>query len=295
MWKQPWSMALVQAEPVPGDVGAGVRAVTQHLSAVSERSPAAAPVRLAVFPELFLGGYDLARATEVAVRLDEPPLAEIARAARSSGIAVVCGFAERAADGRLLNSAAVIDAGGRLQSVYRKTHLFADEHRVFVAGDEPVVVEVDGVRLGLGICFDLEFPEYSRLLALRGAQVLCFPTANMVPWAHYQRTYAPARAMENQRFVAVCNRVGTEGGFEFFGESGVWGPEGSRLAAAPQGAEACVLACMDTGFAERVADYPFHYLDERRPGLYGPLAQGGAGAGELNQQPERSLEPADHE
>lgn len=295
MWKQPWSMALVQAEPVAGDVAAGVQAVTRHLNALRERSPAAAPVRLAVFPELFLGGYDLARTAEVAVRLDEPPLAGIARAARDSGIALVCGFAERAADGRLLNSAAAIDAGGRLQAVYRKTHLFAAEHRVFAAGDEPVVVDLDGVRLGLGICFDLELPEYSRLLALRGAQVLCFPTANMVPWAHYQRVYAPARAMENQCFVAVCNRVGTEGGFEFFGESGVWGPEGSRLAAAPQGAEACVLASMDPGLAERVADYPFHYLDERRPGLYGPLAQGGAGADGRSHQCERPLEPANHE
>jgi len=279
MWKQPWSMALVQAEPVAGDVAAGVRAVTHHLSAVRERSPAAAPVRLAVFPELFLGGYDLARAAEIGVRLDGPPLAEIARAAREAGIALVCGFAERAEDGRLLNSAAAIDAGGRLQAVYRKTHLFADEHRVFAAGDEPVVIELDGVRLGLGICFDLEFPEYSRLLALRGAQVLCFPTANMAPWAHYQHTYAPARAMENQCFVAVCNRVGTEGGFEFFGESGVWGPDGGRLAAAPPGAQAYTLACMDPGLSARVADYPFHYLDERRPGLYGPLADATADTG----------------
>lgn len=262
----------MQAAPVPGDVAAGVAAVERRLREIAERSPAEALVRVAVFPELFLGGYDLSRVAEIALRADDAALAAVARAARKASIAVVCGFAERAVDGRLLNSAAVIDARGQLKAIYRKTHLFADETNVFAAGEEATVVDLDGVRLGVGICFDLEFPEYSRLLTLQGAQVLCFPTANMVPWARYQRAYAPARAMENQCFVAVANRIGAEGGFEFFGESGVWGPDGRRLTADPGGRDWCGLARIEPSLPDEVAGYPFHYLGERRPDLYRPLA-----------------------
>ncbi len=267
-----WTLALVQEAPSAADPDTNLTRVTEVLARLAgwgDDRP-----RLAVFPELFVSGYDLALVPEYAIAADGPELAALATACGANGIGLVTGFAERARDGRLYDSAAVIDRHGELRGCYRKLHLYADERRVFCAGDQPGVFDVDGLRLGVGICFDLEFPEYSRLLALAGAEVLCFPTANMRPWQHYQQVYGPARALENQRVIVIVNRVGHQGGMDFFGRSAVWGPDGSCLAAGPADRPWLGLARIESTLTEAVAALPFHYLDERRPETYSALLGG---------------------
>lgn len=282
---EPWSLALVQAAPISGDAAANLASLERTLAEIARRSTADAPVLLAVFPELFLGGYDLARVAGTALSAVDPVLAACAQAARAHSIAVVLGFAERAPDGRLMNSAAVIDAHGEFRALHRKMHLFGRERDVFTAGTKATMVDLDDFRLGIGICFDLEFPEYARLLALQGTEILCFPTASMLPWTSFQETYGAARAMENQLFVAVANRVGCEGGLTFFGESGVFGPDGSRLVPNPGRDEWCGIVRIDPALLQQVASYPFHYLDERRPALYRALVETAAGLHEPLVEP----------
>lgn len=265
-----WTLALVQETPAAAPAANLARAteVLARLAGYGDDRP-----RLAVFPELFVSGYDLTRVAALALTTDGPELAALALACATSGIGLVIGFAERAGDGRLYDSAAVIDRRGERRGCYRKLHLYADERQVFSAGDRPGVFELDGLRLGVGICFDLEFPEYSRLLALAGAELLCFPTANMKPWQHYQQIYGPARALENQRFVAIVNRTGHEADMDFFGLSAAWGPDGACLARGPADQPWLGLARIDPARADAVAALPFHYLDERRPAAYGGLVR----------------------
>ena len=129
---------------------------------------------------------------------------------------------------------------------YRKCHLFGELDRaMFRAGSGPsALVDLCGVRIGLLICYDVEFPESVRLLALAGADLVAVPTALMDPFEVVARTVVPARAIENQVFLAYANRCGREGDLRYCGQSCVVGPDGADLARAGRGEE-LILAELD--------------------------------------------------
>src|SRR2546423_49344 len=129
-------------------------------------------VDLAVFPELFLSAYDLRSLDETAISSEGDEIAAVARASASAGTAVVVGFAERLAGGAVANSAACIDRDGTLAGVYRKTQLFGGEREVFRPGEELRLVRLAGLLVAPLICFDVEFPEPVRALAVAGAELL---------------------------------------------------------------------------------------------------------------------------
>src|SRR6187551_3218042 len=156
-----------------------------------------AVVDLVAFPELYLTGYDLERVASVAVAIDSVPLATIREAAADAGTAVAVGLAERR--GRsIANTAALIDEGGVIVASYRKTHLFGAEEDAFEPGDELIVAELGGVRVGTMICFDMEFPETARRLARAGAELLLTVSANMEPFYGDHRIASQARALDNR-------------------------------------------------------------------------------------------------
>ena len=168
---------------------------------------------IAVFPELYLGAYDLDSLDETARPVDCDELALIARAAAAAATAVVVGFAERGGDGRLYNSVACIDRDGSTAGVYRKTQLFARERDVFEPGRELRVISLAGVAVAPLICFDVEFPELARALAVSGAELLVTSSANMEPYAVDHELATRARALENHLPHLYVNAVGTTGGF----------------------------------------------------------------------------------
>lgn len=230
-------------------------------------------VDLVVFPELYLTGYGLGpRLTELAEPPDGAMVGRLADLARRHETALIVGFPERAGSS-IYNSAAVIDERGHLAGVHRKIHLFDQERETFAAGQEPVVVQLKSVRVGICICYDLEFPETARMLALKGAELIAVSTANMRPWEEQQDVYCRARAMENQVFLAVANRVGTEGPIEFFGRSAIVGPMGELLVRAPDGREAVVDAVLQPADVDEARKGPVSYLRDRRPERYGLLVQ----------------------
>jgi predicted amidohydrolase len=204
-------------------------------------------VEIAVFPELFLGGYDLSLVLQSARAPDSSELNSIAAAAAAASTAVVVGFAERAEDGSLFNSVACIDRDGSLAGVYRKTRLFGAEPDVFRAGDEQRVVRLTGLHVGPLICFDVEFPEPAREVAAAGAELLVTISANMAPFWPDHEVATRARALENRLPHLYTNGVGAIGGFQLVGGSRSVDPSGVVLAEAGSVEEALLVVPVAQG------------------------------------------------
>ncbi|CAL9393913.1 carbon-nitrogen hydrolase family protein [Streptomyces sp. enrichment culture] len=259
--------ALLQSSGRPG-------CTAENLKVLDEAAgrAAAAGAALLVTSELFLTGY--AVGDEIGV-LAEPADGDSADAVAEitgrHGLAIAYGYPERAGEW-VFNSVQLISADGTRLAGYRKTHLFGCfERDHFTPGERPVVqAELNGVTVGLMICYDVEFPENVRAHALAGTDLLLVPTAQMHPFQFVAESVVPVRAFENQMYVAYVNRVGHEGEFEFVGLSTLAGPDGVARARAGH-AEELVLADVDPAFlaASREAN---PYLRDRRPGLYGALA-----------------------
>lgn len=232
---------------------------------------------LLVCPEMYLTGYDIG--PEAVLRLaepaDGPSATRAAVIARTAGIALLYGYPELGDDRRVYNSALLLDRAGRRIANHRKTHLFGElDHDAFAPGDgPPTVANLDGLKLGILICYDLEFPENVRLLAMQGVELVAVPTANMVPYSFVLESLVPTRAYENHLFVAYVNRCGREGRLEYLGRSCIVGPDGLDLARAGT-AEQLVVADLDL---TRLRDAPplNSYLADRRPELYAGLAGSG--------------------
>lgn len=258
--------ALLQSSGRPGSV-------VENLKVLDEAAgrAAAAGAALLAAPEMFLTGYAIGDAIG---RLAEPADGDsadaIAEIATRHGLAIAYGYPERDG-GTVHNSAQLISADGTRLANYRKTHLFGCfERDHFTPGEQPVVqAELNGLTVGLMICYDVEFPENVRAHALAGTDLLIVPTAQMHPFQFVAESLVPVRAWENQMYVAYVNRVGPEEEFEFVGLSVLAGPDGIARARAGRGEE-LVCADADPGFlaASREAN---PYLKDRRPGLYGSL------------------------
>lgn len=266
-------IACCQLAPVLGDVAASTE---RTVSAIREAAGRGAG--LIVLPELASSGYMLAdeqEARAVAQSQDGPTLQAWSAVARELDLVVVGGFCELDADGQLRNSAAVVDASG-LRAVYRKAHLWDRERLLFVPGDEaPPVVPTAIGRVGVVICYDLEFPEWVRIPALAGAQVLAAPTNwPRGRWPQGERAGEVLRAMSdaavNRMFVAVADRVGEERGQAWVGGSAIIDPDGWPLAGGRDSVEAgIVMAACRLGEAdEKGYGGLSDAFADRRPDLY---------------------------
>lgn len=234
---------------------------------------AAAGATVLVVPECFTSGYHIPDIATVAQPADGPWAAAIAQVARECGIAIAYGSPEASPDG-VLNVARLVDAAGELVAETVKTHLYGDIDRsMFVPGRSlSPIVEFDGLKVGMLICYDVEFPETVRSLALAGADVVLVPTALMAPEESIAKVVVPTRALENQVVVAYANRVGQEQELTYVGLSCVVGPDGVDLARAGSGDE-LVLAEIDPA-ALTSARAAYNQLRDRRPELYGSLVAG---------------------
>jgi predicted amidohydrolase len=221
-----------------------------------------------VLPELASSGYMFASPAEAAAAAEEIPagpasrlLTEWSRAGRMA----VCGICERAGE-RLYNSAAVF-AGGEHRLTYRKLHLFNTEKAVFSPGQEPApVFEHASFRFGLMICFDWFFPEVTRGLALRGAQVILHPANLVLP---YCQAAMLTRSIENRVFTATANRSGSERGVSFSGMSQITAPKGELLIRATGDLRGVISAAIDPARADDKWVTPANDLfADRRPECY---------------------------
>ena len=259
-------VALYQCPPLPLDVAGNIQRLRQLAQEASDAD-------VLVLPEMFLSGYNIGAEAvgALAEARDGESAQAIAEIAQNAGLAILYGYPERADDGQIYNAVQLIDAEGQRLCNYRKTHLFGDlDHAMFSAGDDDFpVVELNGWKLGFLICYDLEFPENTRRLALAGAELILVPTANMVPFDFVADVTVRSRAFENQCFVAYANYCGHEGEIHYCGQSSIAAPDGQRIAQAGLD-EALIVGTLDRQsiLSARAAN---HYLQDRRAELYGAL------------------------
>ena len=238
---------------------------------------AAQGAELVVLPELVTSGYvfaDLAEARRRAEPVDGPTVTLLTALSEAHGVVLVGGFCERADGDRPFNSLVVLDHG-RLLAVYRKTHLWGTEKAVFALGGERApVVETSVGAVGAMICYDLEFPEMVRDVALRGAQIVVAPSnwpLNSPPAGERapEVVKAQASAAVNRVFVVVADRVGAERGVEWIGGSVICDVEGYPVAGPAQGEETMLMADLDLSraLAKGVGPHNDAFAD-RRPDLY---------------------------
>ena len=248
------------------------RAVVEAVASAATRG-----ARLVVLPELVTSGYvfaDVAEATARSEPLDGPTVTLLAELSRVHDLVLVAGFCEWSGGERPWNSLVVLDRG-ELSAVYRKTHLWGTEKAVFSAGDERApVVDTSVGRLAAMICYDLEFPEMVRDVALRGAQVVVapsnWPSVSPPPGERPPEVVkAQAAAAVNRVFVVVADRWGHERGVDWIGGSVVCDVEGYPVAGPATGGEALLVAELDL---ERAGDKRLgpanDALADRRPELY---------------------------
>lgn len=191
---------------------------------------------LIVFPETTLSGFPAKDEIETAgLTAHSKPIRFIQDAARKSKTAVAFGFCE-VAEGYAYNTAMLIDDVGRIALKYRKTHLWPHtDWGVFEAGSLYAVCEIASLRVGMLICYDIEFPETARALALLDVDVILVLDGNMDPYGPVHRRAVITRAMENQCFAVLVNRIGEGNGLSFPGESIAVDPFGTVLAEAVDG------------------------------------------------------------
>jgi omega-amidase len=228
---------------------------------------------LVLLPELWSTAYDLEAAGDHATMLAQNAQSEgwfgrFAQLAKDHGVWLAGSLLEAQPNGRYFNCLPLYAPDGTLQATYRKIHLFRlMEEEVYLApGQEPALVELPWGKSGLAICYDLRFPELFRSYALQGAQLLLLPAEWPHPRREHWRTLLRARAIENQCFVAACNRVGSSKGSTFFGASTIIDPWGETLVEGGE-AEMLLTAQIDLGLVETVRKRIPVFAD-RRPELY---------------------------
>ncbi len=260
-------IAIYQGPGIPLDVAANL----ETLSLQAERA-AGQSARLLIAPEMILSGYNIGpqAISERAEASDGASAQAIADIARRHGIAILYGYPERA-DGHIYNAVQLIERDGNSLANYRKTHLFgAIDRDAFSPGtDETMLVDLDGWRIGFLICYDVEFPESVRRLALAGADFVAVPTALMPPYDFVATHMVPTRAVENGVFLAYANRCASENGLDYVGQSCVVGPGGVDLARATH-EEALIFAQLERDLLDQWRSVNT-YLEDRNPALYGSL------------------------
>jgi predicted amidohydrolase len=253
-------VAAWQCSPGPGDVGGNLRRLDAACASAAEQR-----ADVLVTPEMFTSGYGIGLAEVVRLAEDPggPTETAVAEIARRHHLAIVYGHPERAPGGQAYNAATMIGADGVVRGRHRKVHLFGDlDRRQFAAnGERPTAFDFDGSRVGLLICYDVEFPEAVRSLAVGGASAIFVPTANMTGAEQVQEFLVRARACENNCGVVYANYCGADDVFEYNGLSVICGPRGEVLAQADAKGEELVIADLP-------APSSATYLADRRADLY---------------------------
>jgi len=258
------NIALLQHSPTP-------EALKVSLSRIAHQASIAADAGndLLLLPEASLTGYNisLSAAQEMAEHKEGSAFNSIAKTAQHYRIAIAYGYIER--DGNTLyNSVQMVSDEGLSIGHYRKTHLWGDlDRQLFKAGDAfSPLTEFKGWKIGLLICYDVEFPETVRHLALSGADLILIPTALMHPWDFVATHVTRVRAAENQVYLAYANYCGSENTLEYAGKSCIAGPDGEAIASADTSEVMLNATLSKQAILDIREKLPYH--NDRRDSLY---------------------------
>lgn len=217
---------------------------------------------LMIFPETFFMGFPETKeeCRRLAEPLNGPIVSHLKTLAKEEDTTIAIGLYEK--DGEDIYNTTVLVAPEGLKMSYRKTHLWLDDRGKVKAGDCFRSCDWQNTKLGVIICFDVEFPETARAVAEMGTELLIITDGNMEPYGHVHRTAIQARAQENQMYVAMANRVGHGSRDNFVGESVIADPYGNIIAEGGHGEE-IVSATIDMALV-RESKQAYDYLKDRR-------------------------------
>jgi omega-amidase len=260
-------IAAAQISCLSGDCKANLRKVREFSTRAKESGSG-----MVLFPEMTDTGYSMPAIRKHATTWNEGAVPELQKMARELSLAIVCGVSER--DGsKIYNAQVFVDASGDIVAKYRKTHLVTaaplDERVCFSPGNEFASCRIGGgLHVGLAICYDLRFPEMCRTLAVKhGVNTFTVSSAWPSVRAEHLRVLATARAMENQSYVVVANRVGTDDDVTLCGGSMIVDPGGATIAAASADREQLIEAEITDAKINDVRKRMLVF-EHRRPELY---------------------------
>lgn len=255
-------IALAQFNSILMNVDANIIKMNDMISRAADKG-----ADIIVFPELFSTGYNLDLIEENIISLAEDRNGAVilaaCLAAKTNEIWVIAPVAFRVFD-KIFNSAVIIDNKGNVVNVYHKNNLWDKEQKYFEYGSHDYrIYETEFGNFGVIICYDVDFPETSRILSMKGAEIIFVPAA----WATTHRNlwdiFLPSRALENTVFVAGVNRTGIEGDSVYFGDSKVYDPTGKIIARAGENTEEILYCDIDVSKIPEIRkDFP--YLRELR-------------------------------
>lgn len=261
--------AFFQTSPIFGKSETNVEKVLAKINSID--------AHLIVLPELFNTGYQFKSKSEVFQLAEEVPKGwatqRLIEAAKKKRLFIVAGLAERYC-GKFYNSSILVGPKGFI-GIYRKMHLFWNEKRFFTIGNTPFkVYNIGTARIGMMICFDWLFPEAVRVLALKGADIICHPSNLVLP--HCPQAMI-TRCLENRVFAITANRIGIEKRIKgqklkFIGQSEIVAPNGRILCRASDNKEEIGIAEIDPRTAQNKSITPLNNIfKDRMKKFYKPL------------------------
>jgi predicted amidohydrolase len=279
--RRPVKVAAIQLDVDYGNVEGCVAKVCSWMERAAKDK-----VDIALFPELILSSVYCGLSTkELGYKYAEPvpgpSLNRVCQKAKELNMHVIVGIAERGKLGSVYDSTVLVDSEGSIVGVYRKTHLYPPTEYVFTYGTTIPTFHTRLAKIGMLICYDLEFPETARILALGGAEIIFHAVANWPqsvpspPNRIYETSFA-ARAVENRIPIVIANRVGYDPDLKssFIGLSRIIDPFGEILAVASRDKEEIIMADMDLEEIKRRKSALAHDIfRDRRPHLYGKIAE----------------------
>lgn len=268
-----FKVALAQIECKQGDKNRNIKKIGEKVTEAKKRG-----ARLVIFPEMSLTGYVVRdEVYELAENIPGPSTKALERIAQRTKTHIVLGMPELSGktQATVYNSSVLVGPKGfigKYRKMYLPTHSVFEEKRYFRSGYQPAALDTELGKIGLIICYDIFFPEVSRLTRLEGAQLIVCISASPTMRRAFFETLTTARAIENTAFLAYVNLVGTEDGLQFWGGSRLIGPSGKVLAKAKYDEEEMVLGTVDYDEIRPVETF-VPTLRDLRPELFDKLKE----------------------
>jgi predicted amidohydrolase len=267
---KPVSLLLAQTGPRLGNKERNLKQISEQASKARKNN-----IDLLIFPELHLTGYTMRdEVSHLAESIPGPSTRKVETLAREHGVHVVFGMPEESEVKGVIHNTAVFVGPKGLVGKYRKIHLpthsVFEERRYYRPGQEASVFKTDIGTIGLNICYDLYFPELTRLQALQGAELVVCISASPGLRRRFFEGFCLSRAMENAVYLAYVNRVGIEEDLQFWGGSRVIAPNGSVLAQCKYDVEEFQICKVDLGEVSRARAF-IPTIKDLDPGLFDQL------------------------
>jgi len=267
---KPLSLLLAQTGPKLGNKERNLKQISEQASKARKKN-----VDLLIFPELHLTGYTMRdEVSHLAESIPGPSTRKVETLAREHGVHVVFGMPEESEVKGVIHNTAVFVGPkglvGRYRKIHLPTHSVFEERRYYRPGQEASVFKTDIGTIGLSICYDLYFPELTRLQALQGAELVVCISASPGLRRRFFEGFCLSRAMENAVYLAYVNRVGIEEGLQFWGGSRVIAPNGSVLAQCKYDLEEFQICKVDLSEVSRARAF-IPTIKDLEPGLFDQL------------------------